>query len=293
MEFRILGPLEVEAEGRLLKLGGAQPRALLALLLLHPNEVVPRERLIDELWDGPPPQTAATAVQVHVSQLRKVLGPGAIVTKRPGYLLRADDGDLDLRRFEEAVERSRSAAPEEAADLLTSALALWRGIPLAELDAPFARTARARLEEQRLGALEQRIDADLELGRHAKLVPEVEGLVRDHPLRERLRGQLMLALYRSGRQADALAAYQEGRRRLVEELGLEPGEELRRLQRAILEQDGSLALGRGAAGVPTGTVTLLFTDIEGSTRLEQELGPEQYAEVLSEHRRLLREAFAA
>src|SRR3954471_13958884 len=127
MEFRILGPLEVEEDGRLLKLGGAQPRALLALLLLHANEVVPRDRLIDELWDGQAPETAATAIQVHVSQLRKVLGRDVIVTQRPGYLVRTRDGEVDLHRFEETVERSRSAAPEEASEMLKDALTLWHG----------------------------------------------------------------------------------------------------------------------------------------------------------------------
>src|SRR3954470_14102398 len=294
MEFRILGPLEVEADGRLLKLGGAQPRALLALLLLHANEVVARDRLIEELWDGQAPETAATAIQVHVSQLRKVLGADVILTQRPGYLVRAADGELDLRRFEESVVKARTATPAEGAELLREALALWRGAPLADLGPSFAPGERSRLEEARLAALEQRIDADLELGRHTQLVPELEGLVHDYPLREHLRGQLMVALYRSGRQADALDAYKTGRRLLEEELALEPGEELRRLERAILEQDESLttAPGSAPAQVPTGTVTFLFTDIEGSTRLERELGAEQYADALSEQRRLLREAFA-
>ena len=273
MEFRILGPLEVEDDGRSLKVAGAKQRGLLALLLLHANEAVPRERLIDELWGEDPPETAATAIQVHVSQLRKSLGRDAIVTQSRGYLLRVGEGELDLDRFETAVARARDEPPAEAADVLREALALWRGPPLAELDAPFARAERARLEEQRLAALEQRIDADLELGRQAQLVPELEGLVRGHPLRERLRGQLMLALYRCGRQADALAVYQTGRRLLDEELGLEPGEDLRRLERAILEQDESLsppAVRPPAVWAPAGTATFLFTDIEGGPRLNEE-----------------------
>ncbi len=293
MEFRILGPLEVEEDGRLLKLGGAQPRALLALLLLHANEVVARDRLIDALWDGRAPETAATAIQVHVSQLRKVLGRGVIVTQRPGYVIRVADGELDLRRFEEAIGRARGAAPAEAARLLTEALALWRGVPLAELDMPFAGVARARLEERRLAALERRIDADLELARHAELVPELEGLVQEHPLRERLRGQLMLALYRCGRQADALDTYRAGRRLLDEELGLEPGEGLRRLERAILEQDGSLSAAAAqalpkprAAERPTRAevvrparqqrkiVTLVFCDLAESTAMGDAIDPE-------------------
>ena len=212
MDFRILGPLEVEDDGHSLKVAGAKQRGLLGLLLLHANQAVPRERLIDELWGEEPPETAATAIQVHISQLRKALGRDAIVTQSGGYLIRVGEGELDLDRFETAVARARDEPPAEAADVLREALALWRGPPLAELDAPFARAERARLEEQRIAALEQRIDADLELGRHAELVPELEGLVRGHPLRERLRGQLMLALYRCGRQADALAVYQSGRR---------------------------------------------------------------------------------
>ena len=296
MEFRILGPLEVEEEGRVLKLGGAKQRGLLALLLLHANEAVSRDRLIDELWGDQPPETAATAIQVHVSQLRKALGRDVIVTQPPGYLIRVRNGELDLERFERSVSRARAAAAAEAAELLRDALALWRGVPLAELDASFARAERVRLEEQRLAALEQRIDADLELGRHAQLVPELEGLVREHPLRERLRGQLMLSLYRCGRQAEALDVYRSGRRLLDEELGLEPGEELRRLERAILEQDESLSASAApaltkpqAAQVPTGTVTFLFTDIEGSTRLVQELG-DGYGALLEQHHSLVRHA---
>jgi DNA-binding SARP family transcriptional activator len=240
MEFRILGPLEVVDHGRLVKLGGSKQRSLLAFLLLNPNRVVSRDRLIDELWNGQPPDTAATAIQVHVSQLRKVLGPDVIVTQAPGYLIRLHDGELDLERFERCVAEAQSSSSVDASDLLSEALGLWRGTPLAELDAPFARDASLRLDEQRLAALEQRIDADLALGRHARLVPELEGLVRGQPLRERLRGQLMLALYRCGRQADALEVYRSGRRLLDEELGLEPGAELQRLEKAILNHDRSL-----------------------------------------------------
>ena len=240
MEYRVLGPLEVEADGRILKLGGAKQRALLGLLLLHANEAVSRDRLIDELWNTSPPETASAAIQVYVSQLRKLVGRDVIVTQPPGYLIRVPEGTLDLERFEEAVNRARDAPADEAADLLRQALGLWRGPPLAELDESFARAERARLEEQRLTALEQRISADLELGRHAQLVPELEGLVREHPLRERRRGQLMLALYRCGRQAEALEVYRTGRRLLDEELGLKPDDELQRLERAILNHDPSL-----------------------------------------------------
>jgi DNA-binding SARP family transcriptional activator len=240
MEFRILGPLEVEDEGRVLKLGGAKQRGLLTLLLLRANEAVSRDRLIDELWGDQPPETASTAIQVHISQLRKVLGRDVIVTQASGYAVRLENGQLDLERFEEAVAGARGAAPAEAAERLREALGLWRGVPLAELDGPFATAERGRLEEQRLGAVEQRIAADLELGRQAELVPELERLVREHPLREQLRGQLMLALYRCGRQADALEVYRTGRRLLDEELGLKPDDELQRLEKAILNHDPSL-----------------------------------------------------
>src|SRR5688572_84816 len=237
MEFHILGPLQVVDHGRLVKLGGSKQRSLLAFLLLHPNQVVSRDRLIDELWGGQPPDTAATAIQVHVSQLRKALGPDVIVTQAPGYLIRLHDAELDLERFERWVAEAQRSSSVEASELLSEALGLWRGAPLAELDAPFARDASRRLDEQRLAAREQRIDADLALGRHGQLVPELEGLVRGHPLRERLRGQLMLALYRCGRQADALEVYRSGSRLLNDELGLEPDDELQRLERAILNHD--------------------------------------------------------
>src|SRR5437773_4812344 len=240
MEFRILGPLEVEDDGRLIPVGGTKQRAVLASLLLHANEVVSRDRLIDELWGASPPETAPTALQVHVSQLRKALGRDLILTQAPGYLIRVSDGELDLHRFEQLVAAARAEEPVQAARLLREGLALWRGAPLAELSDSFAPAERARLEEQRLAALERRIEAELALGRHAELVPELEGLVREHTLRERLRGQLMLALYRCGRQADALGVYRSGRRLLDEELGLQPDDELQRLERAILNHDPSL-----------------------------------------------------
>ena len=240
MEFRTLGPLEVIAEGRPVALGGAKQRALLAVLLLHSNEVVSRDRLIDELWGASPPDTARAALQVYVSQLRKALGRDLILTQPPGYLVRVSDGELDLHRFEQLVAAARAEEPVQAARLLREGLALWRGAPLAELGDSFAPAERARLEEQRLAALEQRVEADLALGRHAEVVPELEGLVRQHPLRERVRGQLMLALYRCGRQADALEVYRSGRRLLDEELGLKPDDDLQRLESAILNHDPSL-----------------------------------------------------
>jgi DNA-binding SARP family transcriptional activator/streptogramin lyase len=241
MEYRILGPLEVGDDGRQIAITGSKQRALLAILLLHANEVVSRERLIDELWDTSPPETAPAALQVHVSQLRKALGHDAIVTRAPGYLVRVEDGELDLDRFEQLVEDARGKTAPEAAETLREALRVWRGPPLADVDDAVARPERGQLEEQRLSALERRIEAELELGLHAELVPELEALVRADPLRERRRAQLMLALYRSGRQADALDVYSKGRRHLADELGLEPGEELRRLEKAILEHDPALA----------------------------------------------------
>jgi predicted ATPase/DNA-binding SARP family transcriptional activator len=304
MEFGILGPLEATEDGRPLALGGTKQRSLLAMLLLHANEAVSRERLIDALWDGQPPGSAATALQVYVSQLRKVLDPGAtrgdqelLVTRAPGYALQVEADQLDLRRFERLLGEGRAALArgkaETARATLAEALALWRGAPLADLDTvPFAQREAPRLEELRLAAVEERVDADLALGRHADLVAELEPLTAAHPLRERLRGQLMLALYRAGRQADALAAYQDGRRALVDELGLEPGDALQQLERAILNHDPSIAAAPAARGAPAGTVTLLFTDVEGSTQLLERLGAQAYADVLAEHRRLLREAFA-
>jgi DNA-binding SARP family transcriptional activator len=231
MEFRILGPLEVIDGGRSLPLGGAQQRAMLALLLTRPNEVVSTDRLIDELWGAQPPKTALNTIQYYVSQLRKALGADRIVTRQPGYLIDLEPGELDLERFEALVER-------DDVEALREGLALWCGPALADLAfEPFAQAETARLEELRLAALERRLQLDLEHGRDAELVGELEGLIVEHPLRERLRGQLMLALYRSGRQADALAAYQAARGTLVERVGIEPGSMLQELERAILRQD--------------------------------------------------------
>ncbi|HLM37695.1 MAG TPA: AfsR/SARP family transcriptional regulator, partial [Gaiellaceae bacterium] len=190
--------------GQQIVLGGSKQRALLGLLLLHANRVVSRNRLIDELWNGSPPDTAATALQVYVSQLRKALGRDTIVTQAPGYLVSAEPGALDSERFEQLVQEAHAGDADVAAERLREALALWRGPPLADLDESIARPERAELEDRRAATLEQRIDTDLELGRHAEVVSELEALVREDPLRERRRGQLMLALYRSGRQADAL-----------------------------------------------------------------------------------------
>src|SRR5436190_2606406 len=248
-EFRVLGPLEAVSEaGRPLRLGGPRQRAVLALLLLHPNEVGSIGRLVDELWGEHPPPTATAALRNAVSALRKVLGPEVLVTRAPGYLLRVEPGQLDAEVFERRVAESRVLGPESRGVALREALALWRGPPLAEFaDEPFAEMEGRRLEELQLGAIEDRIDADLETGRAGEVVAELESLVARNPLRERLRGQLMLALYRSGRQADALAAFQSARREFVEGLGIDPGPELQSLHQAILRQEAGLNLAAAGA----------------------------------------------
>lgn len=245
MEFQILGPLEATEQGRPLPLGAHKQRALLALLLLRRGEVVSADRLIDELWGEQPPRTATKSLQVHVSHLRKALGDGVLETRGRGYVLQVDREQVDVERFERLLEEGREALAvgeaRSAAEILRQALALWRGPALADIAyEPFAQTEIARLEELRLAALEERIEADLALGRHAELVPELEALVREHPLRERLRAQLMVALYRSGRQAEALDAYRQARSALIDELGLEPSRELQELERSILTQDPQL-----------------------------------------------------
>ena len=241
MDFRLLGPLEVSEQQRKISLGGLKQRSLLAVLLLRANEVVAVDRLIAELWGERPPATVAKSVQAYVSRLRRELGPDHLTTRSPGYVLHVAPDELDVAVFERLRAEARRADPQRAAEKLRSALALWRGPALADLAyEPFAQTEIARLEELRLATLEERIDADLACGRHADLVGELEALAAAHPLRERLRAQLMLAFYRSGRQAEALHVYRAARRELADELGLEPGEELRRLERAILAQDPEL-----------------------------------------------------
>ncbi len=258
MQYRILGPLEVIGGNGPLPLGGPKQRALLALLLLRANEVVAADALIDRLWGERPPATAAKVLQVQVWRLRKALGNDALLTRAPGYVLRVDGDELDLARFERLVLEAREVAPVAAAAKLREALALWRGTPLADVaDEDFAAAEVARLEELRIVALEERIGADLALGRHGELVPDLEALVAAHPYRERLHAQLMVALYRSGRQADALERFQVLRRLLAEELGLEPNEDLKQLQKSILDHDPSLdATERPDAAAPGKTVLL-------------------------------------
>ncbi|HEY2435548.1 MAG TPA: BTAD domain-containing putative transcriptional regulator, partial [Solirubrobacteraceae bacterium] len=360
MRFEILGPLEVADEsGRKLGLGGRKQRSVLAILLLHANEVVSQDRLVEELWPGAPPASGATSLQAYVSRLRRVLGEdGRIVRTAGGYLIRVADGDLDVDRFERLVEEGGAAVVIEdwklASTKLREALGLWRGPPLSDFAYDsFAQAEIARLEELHLAAVERRVEAELALGREAAVIGDLERLVREHPYREQLRSQLMLALYRTGRQAEALDAYREARSVLVEELGIEPSPGLRELHEAILTQDPSLLRAGASVGLtrpdrmrggeaaafrrpeedpaawedndeaspaawagetesrhrgrkvgsravmvesqhsrlPEGTVTLLFTDIEGSTRLLHEVG-ELYASVLAEHDRLLRRIWA-
>jgi WD40 repeat protein/DNA-binding SARP family transcriptional activator/type II secretory pathway predicted ATPase ExeA len=264
MRFRVLGPLQVEADDGPLPVGGPKERLLLALLLARPNQVVSVQALIQGLWGDQPPATAAKTLQSHVKRLRRALEPGrasgaagqVLITREPGYLLQVPPEALDAARFEELAAQARRAlargAAEDAAALLHEALGLWRGQAYQEfLDTDLAVAEADRLAELRLVAMEDRIEADLRLGRHRELVAELEGLVRDHPLRERLWSQLLLALYRSGRQADALLAYQRARSVLVEELGIDPGAELRRLHAAILAQDPGLDLQAPAEAGPT------------------------------------------
>jgi DNA-binding SARP family transcriptional activator len=241
MEFRILGPLEVVADDRVLTVGRGRQRALLAILLLRANQIVPAERLIDDLWGGEPPSTAPKMVQMYVAELRRALGKDVLRTASPGYSLRVEEHELDLDRFERLVGEARDSDPTAAAALLRRALALWRGPPIGEFAyEAWAQIEIARLEELRLTALEDRFDADLAIGRAGDIVGELEAVARNHPFRDRLSAQLMLALYRAGRQAEALQHYRRSRTELHEELGLEPSQLLQHLERAILTQDPSL-----------------------------------------------------
>jgi predicted ATPase/class 3 adenylate cyclase len=320
MDFRILGPLEALDGTRAAALGGHRRRAVFAALLLHRGETLSSERLIDELWGESAPSNAVKTLQAHVSRLRKELPDGVLVTRGHGYQLQVDPDQLDADRFERLLERGRAGLaadrPGPALEALESALALWRGSPLADLAyEPFAQTEIARLDDLRVAAAELAIEARLALGRHAEVIGELERLVDEHPYRERLRAQLMLALYRTDRQADALQAYQDARRVLVEELGIEPGERLRELEAAVLAQDPELAVPQLAQAqaqaqarepqsaapeeaapdaaerpaLPTGVVTFVMTDIERSSAL-WETDPDAMAASLVLHDELIERA---
>ncbi|MFL6033777.1 MAG: BTAD domain-containing putative transcriptional regulator [Gaiellaceae bacterium] len=282
MEYRVLGPLEALGSEGPLPLGGAKQRALLALLLLNANRVVSRERLIDELWGENPPETAVTSVQVYVSRLRKLLPDGSLVTRAPGYVLEVEPENVDLIRFERLVKDGRAALaagdPVSAADTMRAAIALWRGPALTEFAAePFAQIEGGRLDDLRVAALEERIDADLQLGRHGELTGELEVLITSHPHRERLRAQLMLALYRAGRQSEALDVYRDLRATL-DEIGIAPGENLQRLERQILNHDCEIdapALPIAEAPAPAKPlerqrVTVLFAALDATNELEDD-----------------------
>ena len=292
MEYRVLGPLEVYDGQGSLPLAGAKQRALLALLLVHANHVLSRDRLIDELWGDEPPETAVQSLQVYVSRLRKLLPAETLLTRSPGYLLAIEPAELDLHCFERRLGEGRDALaegdPERAATALHDALGLWRGPALAEFTfEPFAQAEIGRLESLRTTAVEERIEADLALGRHAELVGELEALVAENPFRERFRGQLMLALYRSGRRAEALEAYRNARLVLVEELGIEPSARLQRLEKSILDQDDDLDTpayggpsGRAPPPLERKLVTVLFADLGMANELEED--PERIEASLAE-----------
>jgi len=311
LEYRILGPLEVVGhQGTTVAVGAARERAVLAVLLLSPNAIVSSERLADSLYGDNPPEGVGHAVQVYVSRLRKALREagqeGVLLTRPPGYLLQVDPLALDAARFEALVQQGRELARggghAQAAATLRAALSLWRGPALVDvLDAPGFQAEATRLEEARLTALEERVDADLACGAHGELVAELDTLTRANPLRERLWAQRMVALYRSGRQAEALRAYQELRRVLGEELGLEPSATLAALELAILRHDPDLDWRSQAPVViartptvpddgPAGVVTFLFTDLVDSTVLLDRLGEDTYFDLCQTHFSLLRQA---
>jgi DNA-binding SARP family transcriptional activator len=271
VEVRLLGPLELHVSGRLVELRRPKQRALLALLALRAGQVVSVDRLVEDLWGETPPKAAVGSLQNVVSELRKVLGPEVLVTRAPGYALDVDPTLVDAHRFERLARDPAT---------LREALELWRGPALADLAfEPFAEPEIARLEELRAAARENLFDAELALGHHARLVAELEAFVSEHPLRERPRGQLMVALYRSGRQADALEAYRSARETLVEQLGIDPSPELQRLEQAILRHDPELDIERQAPKAPSEserrkTVTMLFADVVDSSALAAEVDPE-------------------
>jgi DNA-binding SARP family transcriptional activator len=299
LDFRLLGPLEVLRSGRAVPLPSGRQRDLLAVLVLHANEVLDTDRLIDAVWDDRPPKTARAAFHGYVTQLRRALPADRIVTRAgDGYVLLVEPEEVDVHRFERLVAQARTEQPKEAAELLRRALRLWRGPPLQEFrNKPFAQLEILRLEELRLAAIEERAEADLALGRHRELVSELERLNVEHPHRERLAAHLMLAQYRSGRQVDALEVYRRTRRTLVEELGIDPGPELRQLERRILTQDTDLETRDAAERQPAPAekayakppshdelrlVTVLFADVVGSSGLGERLGPDEVKALIGE-----------
>ena len=282
IQIGVLGPVEAIVDSTAVALGAAKQRAVLAMLALSANRALSVDRLAEGLWGERPPASAAKMVQVYVSQLRKLLGDGAIFTRGRAYELQLAPGALDAERFEDALRDPEADA--------RAALRLWRGPALADVaEEPFAAAEIRRLDELRMSALEAAIEGDLRHGHYGRALTELEALLADNPLRERLHAHRMLALYHAGRQADALEAYRSARDTLVGELGLEPGPELRELHEAILRHDPGLQRPAMVQALPQGTVSMLFTDIEGSTRLLQDYGP-RFADMLAEHRRLLRTA---
>lgn len=296
-EFRILGPLEVLLDGQAVPLGGQRRRSLLAVLLVHHGQVVPTGRLVDLLWGENAPKTAVTSLQNGISQLRRELGPDVVETRPPGYLVGIDPQTVDSVRFEGMLVAARGSPAAERAELLRAALALWRGPPLADLASEeWAQGEIRRLDDLRLTALEERIDADIELGLHREVTGELEALSAANPTRERICALRMLALYRSGRQAEALQAFRDTRTAFVEELGLEPGAELQGLHARILRQEAGLAPGQGspaAEGVESEIVAALLSGkvvpvlgLDGGDELARQLAgtfevPDQASQALS------------
>jgi class 3 adenylate cyclase len=298
VDVRLLGPLEASVDGRPVELRRKKQRELLALLALRAREVVSTDRLVHELWGETPPKAAVGSLQNLVSELRKVLPPDVLVTRAPGYLLDLEREAVDARRFERLVREARDAPPKQRVIQLHEALALWRGAALADVQLEHSSADEAaRLEELRVAASEDRLEAELELGRHWQAIGELDSFVSNHPLRERPVGLLMLALYRSGRQADALDTYRRARETLVEELGIDPSPKLQRLEQAILRHDPELDLPEAPRRrVPPSepdrrkTVTILFVDLVDSTELGARLDPELLRHVLDRYFELVRDA---
>jgi len=305
LEIRLLGPLEVRDDDVVIEVRRRKQRALLAALALRAGELATADRLIDDLWGERAPRTAKHALENYISDLRKVLGKNAIVTQANGYVLDLDPGRVDVVRFEQLVREAREHPPAARAATLRAALALARAEPLVDLEfEPFALAAAPRIRELELAAREELVDAEFELGHHADILPVLEGLVGAHPYRERLRGQLMLALYRSGRQVEALSAYRDARTMLVEELGIDPGDDLQELERAILRQDPSLrAPSPGPPGVDPGpsraeskgrpsrkTVTIVVAEVSNVSALADTLDPEPLRGVLDRYQSAARAA---